>query len=251
MAPLIFVSHSSQDSQTAEAIVRLLRLAFNLAPADIRCTSVDGYRLPAGSDTDAQLRNEVLGAQVLIGILSPQGMSSAYVLFELGARWGAQKPLVPLLAPGIGPEILKGPVSGLNALRSDSEPQLHQLISDLASYLGRPANSPASYAAELKAIASAPASPSYRVEQPEDKTQPELTEDQLAVIRAFAQADRPYIYKTELESVLGWNRVKVEHHIDVLRDLGYLDFVLLEYGVGYGLDSKGRAAAVRAGFADD
>lgn len=94
----VFISHSSEDAGLAAQVVDLLRSALNLQAARVRCTSVDGYRLAAGADSDEQLRNEALDAIVFIGILSPLSMASAYVLFELGARWGAKKPIVPLLA---------------------------------------------------------------------------------------------------------------------------------------------------------
>src|SRR5207247_750725 len=100
---LVMISHSSRDKDLAEVLIELLRTALNLAANQIRCTSVDGYRLPAGVDTHEQLRKEVKSARVLIGLLTPNSSSSSYVLFELGARWGAELPMIPLLA-GTAPE---------------------------------------------------------------------------------------------------------------------------------------------------
>ncbi len=79
----VFISHSSQDCALAEQVVDLLRAALNLRSNAIRCTSVDGYRLAAGADSDAQIRAEVLGTKAFIGILSIAGLASAYVLFDL------------------------------------------------------------------------------------------------------------------------------------------------------------------------
>src|SRR5688500_1138362 len=112
----IFLSHSSRDSELAKALVELFRAAFSLPAKRIRCTSVSGYKLPAGADTDEQLRKETVEARVLLGLITELSVDSAYVLFELGARWGAKKFLAPLLGAGRGPEILGGPLSGLNAL---------------------------------------------------------------------------------------------------------------------------------------
>lgn len=148
----VFVSHSSHDVALAAQVVDLLRAALNLRAESIRCTSVDGYRLPAGADSDEQLRDEALACRALIVILSAFSLASAYVLFERGARWGAKRPLIPLLAPGIGPQALKGPLAGLNALNCENAAQLHQLVSDVAAILNvQPAN-PAVFQRHIEAI---------------------------------------------------------------------------------------------------
>jgi TIR domain len=131
----IFISHSSGDVSLVTPLVDLLRSALNLKAADIRCTSVDGYRLPAGAHTEDQLRAEVAEADAFIGMISPASVESMYVAFELGARWVTGKPLIPLLACRSSMNLLKGPLQGLNALAADSEAQLHQLVQDLASVL--------------------------------------------------------------------------------------------------------------------
>lgn len=91
----VFISHSARDAGAAEALIRLLRAALALPASAIRCTSVDGYRLPGGADTNSRLRQEVIEAIALLGIISTTSLRSLYVLFELGARWGTAKPFVP------------------------------------------------------------------------------------------------------------------------------------------------------------
>lgn len=141
----IFISHSHKDVEIAKALIELLRVSLNLKVEDIRCTSVDGYRLPAGISTDEQLKFEIHDCEVLIGLISPSSISSYYVLFELGARWGASRPLIPLIASEKGAGLLKGPLQGINALNITSEPQLFQLISDLEKLLDVKSESPGSY----------------------------------------------------------------------------------------------------------
>lgn len=65
---------------------------------------------------------------------------------------GAKKHLMPLLAPGVDPGILRGPISNLNALRCDVMAQLHQLVQDLAGQLGRETEPPAVYQSKIDAI---------------------------------------------------------------------------------------------------
>jgi hypothetical protein len=63
----LFISHSNQDVELATHVVDLLRAALNLRAEQIRCTSVEGYRLPAGADFDSQFRDEALKSRVFIG----------------------------------------------------------------------------------------------------------------------------------------------------------------------------------------
>ena len=128
----VFISHSSEDKSLAAAIVELIRSALSLAPETVRCSSVDGYRLPAGVDTDETLRREVYSTEVVIGVLTPHSLKSSYVQFELGARWGIGRPLVPLLARGASPAELPGPLQGKNALLVSEDAQCLQFVEDLA-----------------------------------------------------------------------------------------------------------------------
>jgi hypothetical protein len=97
----IFVSHSNSDKPTAEAFIHLVRAALNLSSKDIRCTSVEGYKLVAGADSNEQLREEVFGCDLFIALLSPTSMKSVYVMFELGARWGTKRHLAPIMIAGM------------------------------------------------------------------------------------------------------------------------------------------------------
>lgn len=150
-----FISHSSRDEELAEALINLLRAAIDgLSATRIRCTSVNGYRLDVGAHTDEQLRFEVLNSQTFIGLMTGVSSESAYVLFELGARWGAKLPLSPILGAGATSKALRGPLGGLNALRCDDSAQLHQLVRNLADQLHLALNSPAIYQRALDAVIS-------------------------------------------------------------------------------------------------
>jgi hypothetical protein len=131
----IFISHSSSDSVFVKELIELLRSALNIPSQRIRCTSVDGYRLSVGVNTDEQLRKEVYDAKILIGVITPSSMNSAYVLFELGARWGVNKDILPLLACGAEPSILGGPLKMINSVNCDNAAQVHQLVEGLSEKL--------------------------------------------------------------------------------------------------------------------
>ena len=146
----VFVGHSAHDIRLVQCVIDLLRKALHLRSDQIRCTSVDGHRLPAGTQIDERLRVEVHDSELFIGIITPNSIRSVYFIFELGARWGAQKPMIPLLAAGATPEHLEGPLAGINALNSGEEGQIHQLVENAASYLGLKPHNPSSYVATIK-----------------------------------------------------------------------------------------------------
>lgn len=155
----LFISHSSKDSLFVQALIDLLRSALNLGASQIRCTSIDGYRLPGGANTIEQLRQEVHQADAFIGIISVESIKSLYVVFELGARWGASRPLIPLIAPGTSTDLLGGPLAGINALASANRSQLHQLIDDLSRELGLTPEPSSSFERHIDTISNLKGSP--------------------------------------------------------------------------------------------
>jgi hypothetical protein len=154
----LFISHSSKDVPYVVALIHLLRSALTLPAEQIRCTSVDGYRLPGGADTQETLRTEIHASEAFIGVISENSLKSLYVTFELGARWGAKKHLLPLLGPGINATILSGPMADVTALQGDNPAQLHQLVQDLAKLLCIEPSGPASYQRQLDELLTAAAS---------------------------------------------------------------------------------------------
>ncbi len=141
---LVFISHSSRDAELALALIEFLKAGLGLRSNQIRCSSVDGYRLPVGVNTEGRLREEVNHASVVVGLITPSSLASSFVMFELGARWGASQFLAPLLA-GVKSSELTGPLSLLNALESSNESQLHQMLEDVSKRLGMQMQSAASY----------------------------------------------------------------------------------------------------------
>lgn len=150
----LFISHSSNDREIASLLVDVLRSALNLPAEAIRCTSVDGHRLAGGESTDPALRREIRECEGFIGLISKASIESAYVLFELGARWGVERHLLPLLSADADATLLRGPLSGVNALRCSSAADLHQMITELADLLSLPAEKPSGYQRHMDQILS-------------------------------------------------------------------------------------------------
>lgn len=148
----LFISHSSVDAAIAKGLIDLVEKALTLPARQIRCSSVNGYRLPVGADTSEQLRREVFVSRAFIGLITPASLRSAYVLFELGARWGAKTHLAPVLAAGADVASLAGPLSGLNALRLDEREQALQLVQDIGEYLEIPLEPFASFSSLVDSV---------------------------------------------------------------------------------------------------
>lgn len=146
----VFISHSSADRDAAGAFVEFLRAALLIPAKDIRCTSVDGYKLPAGANAEEQLRQEVFDAEAFVALISRTSLTSIYVMFELGARWGAKGHLVPLMIAGVSPAHLKAPLSVIHAVSATSEGDLHQLVDALATRLNVQPEKPNAYMKAMK-----------------------------------------------------------------------------------------------------
>lgn len=119
--PKLFVSHRHKDEEIVGALVDVLRSAFVVDQADIRCTSVRPYRLPVGERTPDRLKRELKGAQAVIGILTPDTRESSYVLFELGGAWAQNILTCPMLASGASITDIPDPIRDINPLSLEDE----------------------------------------------------------------------------------------------------------------------------------
>jgi hypothetical protein len=112
---------------------------------------VNEYWTGEGANTDAHLRAEVNAAKVVIGLITPRSLSSTYVLFELGARWGAGLPMIPLLV-GVSTNELRGPLAFLNAAYTNDDAHLHQLLRDVGEHLKMAVQNPAAHQKNLNKV---------------------------------------------------------------------------------------------------
>ncbi|WP_428305460.1 TIR domain-containing protein [Lacipirellula sp.] len=224
----IFVSHSSRDAELAKALVELFRRAYNLPSAKIRCTSVAGYKLPAGADTNEQLRRETVEARALVGIITEVSRDSAYVLFELGARWGAKKYLVPLLGAGHGPEVLAGPLTGLNAL-SCSRDDLLQLVRNIATELGYELEPAESYSGLVDAVVrvSDELAVQRGLETPEDAAEDnssEISDPDCDYLREMSRPRNNGRIGGSIDDWEGREAAEAKATLSRLRDLNLVDY---------------------------
>jgi hypothetical protein len=145
-APIeVFVSHWSEDAKLATLLVDLLCSAIGLKKAQIRCTSVDGCKLPGGAHTSLQLRGEIRDSKVFLALITVGAVDSSYVLFDLGARWMIEKFSVPLVGPSAG-------YDERHALKTTVRAEMLQMLEEVSKCLGRNLEPPASYDDKLQAV---------------------------------------------------------------------------------------------------
>jgi hypothetical protein len=135
MAIKIFVSHSSRDRELVAAFVRALEDSMVVDDGELRCTSLPGRRPRTGAGLPATLKKEVNEANVIIGLLTPESLESGWVMFELGAGWGAEKWVVPVIA-GIDYDSLPGPLKDTLSADATNQAELEQMFQEIAETLG-------------------------------------------------------------------------------------------------------------------
>jgi hypothetical protein len=153
----VFISHSHRDADLAGAIVDLLRAALGLEQESIRYTSGPGYQYAGGVEVDANVRREAVSAPVFIAIVTPSGLRSEYMLFELGARWGLQRPehsLIPLRAH-MEQERVPRPLSSLHLIDASKPAPMHHFVAQVGRVLGIPVRPAVDYAGELDRVTAA------------------------------------------------------------------------------------------------
>jgi hypothetical protein len=136
--PRIFISHRHTDVGVVETLVKLIECAFDVKPTDLRCTSVQPYKLRAGERTSDRLKSELNHAEAVLGILTPNAKASSYVLFELGASWGRGGITFPILARGASLADVPAPIGDLHTLSLADVAECHQFIDDLADVVTLP-----------------------------------------------------------------------------------------------------------------
>jgi hypothetical protein len=134
MAIRIFISHASKDRDLVKLFVRALTASFVIPDNQIRCTSLPGYRLRSGTHATTALRDELAEAEIIIGILTNESLESGWVMFELGAGWGANKWVVPVIA-GVDYDLLPGPLKESSATDAATRAEIEQLFYEIGKTL--------------------------------------------------------------------------------------------------------------------
>lgn len=143
----VFISHCIADDSLAQALADCLAGATTLKNEEIRCSSALAYRLPADRDYATTLREDIGEDSVVIGLVTRHTLANSWVLFDLGAAWGARKKLIPMVTDEIDGKLLPAPLSGRDIARMTAIRDVAQFI-DEVSYMVNVTSRPVAQIAE-------------------------------------------------------------------------------------------------------
>lgn len=193
----IFLSHSSKDVDLVEAVVNLLEKAIGIDPSKIRCTSLDGYSLDDGVRTSEKLREEIKTSKLLIGLISSNSIGSQYVLFELGARWGYDLPIIPICIDSLNHNNINAPIKELN-IRDISKPAaIHKFLRTTAKKLDMDLRAAEIYEGYLNKITHLISQNKAMPDKGGIIAKEELSEDQLDILKHAVNDPSGVIRKVE------------------------------------------------------
>lgn len=90
-----FISYADGDRDFADQLLR----ALNDEGHERAITFWSDHDLKLGENWDDLLRDALRRADVLIAIMTPAALDSAWVMSELGAAHAAKKPVIPVIPP--------------------------------------------------------------------------------------------------------------------------------------------------------
>ena len=85
----VFISYGQRDGKLARRVSDLLRRLNTRVFSD--------QNLVAGDQWAAQLRDRLEKADVVVAVLTPDGVASSWLLQELGAAWALNKPIISVV----------------------------------------------------------------------------------------------------------------------------------------------------------
>jgi len=92
----VFLSYAAADKPYADKV----RSVFSRR-ASLRIFTTES--LSAGEDWASRLKDELSQCQLFVVVLSPSSVDSNWILHELGAAWGLNKPIIPVVTD---PEVI-------------------------------------------------------------------------------------------------------------------------------------------------
>lgn len=127
----VFISHIHEENFEADALDWFLR--DRLKVESFLASSI--WHLRGGEHWLDRIRSELRECQVMLSLLSPRSIGRAWINFEAGGAWAAQKPVIPCCFNGTKKGNLPQPLASLQALELPKD--LYELVISVHHHLGR------------------------------------------------------------------------------------------------------------------
>ena len=150
--PVIFLSHSSEDKESAALLVRVLEAGLGLHEnGQIVFTGSVARGLPGSVPVADQLIKHLRDCAKVIVVLSDSATAAPWVQMEAGAGFFQGK-LVPVVVRSSHRQRVEGPVKQLNVLALDSAPEINRLIDQLRKEIPSASPEANQYQEEIDAL---------------------------------------------------------------------------------------------------
>ncbi len=94
--PKLFLSHSSRDKELVQELVELMVMGMKISQDDIYCTSLNGT-IKTGSKFIENIKENLTENELVIFLITEDYLKSKFCLAELGAAWGLNQNIYPLI----------------------------------------------------------------------------------------------------------------------------------------------------------
>jgi hypothetical protein len=121
---IVFISHSSKDAWIARVIAEKIAAA-GATPW------LDEKELKGGDDIGDKIKQGIIACQEAVVLVSPYSLKSQWVLHEIGAVWGREKRVTPILY-GVPYRALK-PFGNIKAIELNDFDEFLQQLKDRIS----------------------------------------------------------------------------------------------------------------------
>lgn len=98
----IFISHAVADKSLARLFVDLLKEGIGVPSAAIFCSSLKGHGIPFTEDFNDYMKEQIQAPKLVVLIMTPAYLESAFCLMELGASWANSLQALPVVVPPVG-----------------------------------------------------------------------------------------------------------------------------------------------------
>ncbi len=133
MSRSVFISHAVADKPLVEAFVRFLEDGIGLPEAEIFCVSIPGMGIPTGTSFVNYIRDEMTRPALVIMLITPNYLASAFCQGEMGAAWIKGHRIFPLIVPPSTFADMGGVFLGTQAIKIDDDVRVNELKDALVS----------------------------------------------------------------------------------------------------------------------